>query len=482
MPIRSRIQRSGPPRSTAQRVRADGSSLSAPTSTPVSRPCASRVGVAMTTMRLWISREVMLSLTYGLAACHDPAEVAAVGHVEGPAGRVAHRRHAGAPARVDPAEPATERELVRRLQAGEDTGASPERRASRPGRARDRLQRGELAPEASSRSRCRRAASGRADRRAPTAGRPCTAPTRDRLRRRPGRAPRAASRSRGGGGTHVRRDRRRPRSRAAARTLRPCRSRSRAIPAAGRGRARGRRGWRECQHGGEDLTAERRATVSHASRSSFRRLGRTPDRGRERGYAASVLPVEGAAMKALVIVDMLDDFVTGALANPDAQRIVAPLSRLLAHARANEDWVVVFSNDAHHPSDPELRVWGPHALAGTPGAEVIRELAPEPGARELVSPKRAYGAFEGTGLDERLKALGVDEIVADRSAHAHLRSPQRLRRARQRLPADGPARRRLLLRGRRRRGRTGVPRHGVRGDGHRRRPAHGRSGTGSLIG
>jgi nicotinamidase-related amidase len=124
-------------------------------------------------------------------------------------------------------------------------------------------------------------------------------------------------------------------------------------------------------------------------------------------------------MKALVIVDMLDDFVTGALANPDAQRIVAPLARLLAHARANEDWVVVFSNDAHHPSDPELRVWGPHALAGTPGAEVIRELAPEPGPRELVSPKRAYGAFEGTGLDERLKALGVDEIVLT-GQHTHI--------------------------------------------------------------
>jgi nicotinamidase-related amidase len=28
-----------------------------------------------------------------------------------------------------------------------------------------------------------------------------------------------------------------------------------------------------------------------------------------------------------------------------------------------------------------------------------------------VSPKRAYGAFDGTGLDEQLQALGVDEVV-----------------------------------------------------------------------
>jgi nicotinamidase-related amidase len=124
-------------------------------------------------------------------------------------------------------------------------------------------------------------------------------------------------------------------------------------------------------------------------------------------------------MKALVIVDMLDDFVTGALANPRAQRIVEPLAGLLDHARSRDDWVVVFSNDAHDPADPELRVWGEHALAGTPGAQVIRELEPRPGPAEIVSPKRAYGAFDGTGLDDQLKALGVDEVVVT-GQHTHI--------------------------------------------------------------
>jgi len=75
-------------------------------------------------------------------------------------------------------------------------------------------------------------------------------------------------------------------------------------------------------------------------------------------------------MRALIIVDMLDDFVDGKLANPRAQAIIGPLQRLLAHARS-DGWVVVFSNDAHEPDDPELRVWGEHAMAGTPGAGVI---------------------------------------------------------------------------------------------------------------
>jgi nicotinamidase-related amidase len=124
-------------------------------------------------------------------------------------------------------------------------------------------------------------------------------------------------------------------------------------------------------------------------------------------------------MKALVIVDMLDDFVTGALANPQAERIVAPLARLLEHARRDGSWVVVFSNDAHDPSDPELRVWGEHAMAGSAGARVIPELEPRPGPAEIVSPKRAYGAFDGTGLDEQLRALGVDEVVVC-GQHTHI--------------------------------------------------------------
>lgn len=121
-------------------------------------------------------------------------------------------------------------------------------------------------------------------------------------------------------------------------------------------------------------------------------------------------------MKALIIVDMLKDFVDGELANPRAQRIVEPLRRLLGHAR-EEGWVVVFSNDAHRPEDPELKVWGEHAMAGTPGAQVIDELEPRDG--EIVSPKRQYGAFDETGLAEQLRELGVDEVVIT-GQHTHI--------------------------------------------------------------
>jgi nicotinamidase-related amidase len=121
-------------------------------------------------------------------------------------------------------------------------------------------------------------------------------------------------------------------------------------------------------------------------------------------------------VKALVIVDMLKDFVDGSLANPRAQAIVPPLQRLLAHAR-DEGWVVVFSNDAHRPDDPELKVWGEHAMEGSPGAEVIDDLEPREG--DIISPKRHYGAFDETGLAEQLAERGVTEVVIA-GQHTHI--------------------------------------------------------------
>lgn len=121
-------------------------------------------------------------------------------------------------------------------------------------------------------------------------------------------------------------------------------------------------------------------------------------------------------MKALIIIDMLQDFVDGALANPRAQTILPPLQRLLEHAR-REGWVVVFSNDAHQPGDRELAVWGEHAMAGTPGAQVVEALQPQRG--DLIVPKRLYGAFDGTDLARSLHARGVDEVVLA-GQHTHI--------------------------------------------------------------
>ena len=112
--------------------------------------------------------------------------------------------------------------------------------------------------------------------------------------------------------------------------------------------------------------------------------------------------------KAVVVIDMLHDFVYGGLKNERSKEIIKPLIRLLAYAR-KKGWLVVFANDAHLPGDPEERVWGPHALVGTPGAEVIKELKPR--KTDVILPKRTYGAFYETGLDLLLRQHGVEIVI-----------------------------------------------------------------------
>lgn len=117
-------------------------------------------------------------------------------------------------------------------------------------------------------------------------------------------------------------------------------------------------------------------------------------------------------MKALIIVDMLNDFVTGALGNAEkAMRIVPSVRRLLDHARADEDWLTVYANSAHRADDSVVEVRGRHAMAGTHGAQVIEALAPVGAEREFVMPKRFYGAFDGTELEDILYDWDVAEVI-----------------------------------------------------------------------
>jgi nicotinamidase-related amidase len=112
---------------------------------------------------------------------------------------------------------------------------------------------------------------------------------------------------------------------------------------------------------------------------------------------------------ALVIVDMLNDFVDGVLGNPPSKEIIGPIASLADLARTTEDWIVVYANDAHHLSDVELRVFPHHAMAGTPGAAVVSEL--RPGPEDIVIDKRFYSAFTQTELQSTLRVHDVGRLV-----------------------------------------------------------------------
>jgi nicotinamidase-related amidase len=112
---------------------------------------------------------------------------------------------------------------------------------------------------------------------------------------------------------------------------------------------------------------------------------------------------------ALLVLDMLDDFITGKLANPAAENIAAPVGALARAARDRDDWLVIYGCDAHLAGDFELAVFGEHAMAGSPGAQVIETLTPEPA--DIVVPKRFYSAFAQTDLDATCRVHGIDRLV-----------------------------------------------------------------------
>jgi nicotinamidase-related amidase len=117
--------------------------------------------------------------------------------------------------------------------------------------------------------------------------------------------------------------------------------------------------------------------------------------------------------KAVIIIDMLNDFVTGDLKCERAKHIIPNLKKL-ADAAHKHEIPVVYSNDAHLPDDAEVvHKWGRHAIKGTEGAGVIPEL--KSAEKDYVVEKRTYSGFYETGLDSLLRSLyrgeGVKTVI-----------------------------------------------------------------------
>lgn len=143
--------------------------------------------------------------------------------------------------------------------------------------------------------------------------------------------------------------------------------------------------------------------------------------------------------KALLVIDMLNDFVLeGApLEVPEGRKILPALKRRIEEAR-REGIPIIYICDSHDKDDEEFKVWPPHAISGTKGAEIIKELKSEEkdyiirkpdsfGVRTLlfrcflsrrgkrkrtfIMRKKRYSGFFETDLDSTLKKLGVKELI-----------------------------------------------------------------------
>ena len=114
--------------------------------------------------------------------------------------------------------------------------------------------------------------------------------------------------------------------------------------------------------------------------------------------------------KAIIIVDMLNDFVdeNGALYCGDTARSIIPFiqERIMSYRDRKE--LVIYLQDSHDEDDKEFEKFPKHSVAGTWGSEVIPELSPQAG--ETVMPKKRYSGFYGTELENVLSSAGIAEV------------------------------------------------------------------------
>ena len=111
-------------------------------------------------------------------------------------------------------------------------------------------------------------------------------------------------------------------------------------------------------------------------------------------------------MRALLVVDMIHDFVDGKFGSEWAREIVPRVKNLVERFR--RDGIVFFLCDSHDEGDAELKVWGDHAMKGTWGSEIVEDLKPKQG--DIVVRKHTYDGFLFTELDEELRKRGVEEV------------------------------------------------------------------------
>ncbi|MBC7333977.1 MAG: cysteine hydrolase [Actinobacteria bacterium] len=114
--------------------------------------------------------------------------------------------------------------------------------------------------------------------------------------------------------------------------------------------------------------------------------------------------------KALLIIDMLNDFVKdGApLKVPGIETIIGPIKKEIKKAR-DEGYPIIYICDSHDKDDKEFELFPPHAVKGTEGAKIIEELKPE--GSDIIIRKNTFSGFFKTELDEVLKKLSVNKLI-----------------------------------------------------------------------
>lgn len=115
-------------------------------------------------------------------------------------------------------------------------------------------------------------------------------------------------------------------------------------------------------------------------------------------------------MKALLVIDMLNDFIEegGALETGQAGRDIVPFIKSKIDEYREKGYPIIYICDNHEVDDKEFQMFPAHCVKETKGSEIIKDLDAKENDKKIY--KRRYSAFFGTDLDLYLREKDIKEI------------------------------------------------------------------------
>ncbi len=111
--------------------------------------------------------------------------------------------------------------------------------------------------------------------------------------------------------------------------------------------------------------------------------------------------------EAILVIDMINDFVYDKFGSKGAQKIVPRLKDLLETAQ-DSDKLIIYAQDAHTEEDPEMDIWGKHGMRGEKGSVTIDELK---GFEDYMVETSTYDPFFKTNLNKILKDDEIKSVI-----------------------------------------------------------------------
>ncbi len=119
---------------------------------------------------------------------------------------------------------------------------------------------------------------------------------------------------------------------------------------------------------------------------------------------------------ALIVVDMQNDFLHGALAVKDGETIISVINKCIRKFQG--EGLSIFATRDWHPDDhisfkEQGGPWPKHCVRNTRGAEFHKDLELDNAiiiSKATDKDKEAYSGFEGTDLKDRLDAKKIRRV------------------------------------------------------------------------